>query len=89
MVKRNDVGYWMEEKIFSEDEIAARFHHRLASIHPFPNGNGRHARLMADILLQYVLGKPRFTWGDANLTYPGDGRKRYIEALVSADRGEY
>ncbi|HLB72414.1 MAG TPA: mobile mystery protein B [Sedimentisphaerales bacterium] len=85
----NDVGYWMENRTFSEDEIGTRFHHRLVSIHPFPNGNGRHARLIADILLENVLGKPTFTWGNANLIYAGDDRKRYIEALIAADRGEY
>ena len=84
-----DVGYWMENRTFSEDEIGTRFHHRLVSIHPFPNGNGRHARLIADILLENVLGKPTFTWGNANLIYAGDDRKRYIEALIAADRGEY
>src|SRR3990172_3767653 len=85
----NDVGYWMENRTFSEDEIGTRFHHRLVSIHPFPNGNGRHARLIPDILLENVLGKPTFTWGNANLIYAGEDRKRYIEALIAADRGEY
>ncbi len=85
----DDVEYWIEDKTFPEDEIAARFHHRLVSIHLFPNGNGRHARLMADILLETILNKPRFTWGKANLTESGDDRKRYIEALIAADGGEY
>ena len=85
----DDVEYWIEKKTFPAGEIAARFHHRLVSIHLFPNGNGRHARLMADILLESVFGKPRFMWGNANLVYRGDDRKRYIEALIAADRGEY
>lgn len=85
----DDVTCWIENKTFPGDETAVRFHHRLVSIHPFPKGNGRHARLMADILLENVLGKPRFTWGSANLIYTGDDRRRYIEALVAADRGEY
>jgi len=84
-----DVTYWIENKTFAADEIATRFHHRLVSIHLFPNGNGRHARLMADMLLENVLRKPRFTWGNADLIYSGDDRKRYIEALIAADRGEY
>ena len=84
-----DVAYWIENKTFAADEIAARFHHRLVSIHLFPNGNGRHARLMADMLVENVLGKTRFTWGNADLIYSGDDRKRYIEALIAADRGEY
>ena len=85
----NDVKYWIKNNTFLEDEIAARFHHRLVSIHLFPNGNGRHARLVADILLENILNKPSFTWGNANLVKSSDDRKRYIESLIAADRGEY
>jgi Fic-DOC domain mobile mystery protein B len=85
----DDVRYWIENKTFTEDEIAARFHHRLVYIHLFANGNGRHARLMADILLETRFHKPSFTWGSANLIKAGDDRKRYIESLIAADRGEY
>ena len=84
-----DAEYWIEKKPFSDDEIAARFHHRLVSIHLFPNGNGRHARLVTDLLLENILNKPPFTWGTANLVKSGDDRKRYIESLVAADRGDY
>ena len=82
----DDVLYWIENNTFIEDEIAARFHHRLVAIHLFPNGNGRHARLITDILLENVLNKPSFTWGNANLAKSGDDRKRYIESLIAADR---
>ena len=85
----DDVEYWIENKTFSEDEIAAIFHHRLVSIHPFANGNGRHARLMADILLENVLHKSPFTWGRASLTNAGTTRKQYIQSLVAADKGDY
>jgi len=85
----DDVKYWIENKTFSEDETAARFHHRLVSIHLFPNGNGRHARLMADILLENVLNKAPFTWGSANLIVSRVDRKKYIESLVAADRNDY
>jgi Fic-DOC domain mobile mystery protein B len=85
----DDVKCWIENKNFSDDEIAARFHHRLVSIHLFPNGNGRHARLVTDILLENILNKPPFTWGNANLVKSGNDRKRYIESLIAADRGEY
>ena len=71
------------------DEVAARFHHRLVSIHPFPNGNGRHARVMADLLLVHVLGKPRFTWGRVDLADAGKARDRYLSALREADRRNY
>jgi Fic-DOC domain mobile mystery protein B len=85
----DDVKYWIENKTFPDDEIAARFHHRLVFIHLFPNGNGRHARLIADILLENILTKPQFTWGSGNLAAAGLDRKIYIESLVAADKGDY
>lgn len=85
----DDVRYWIDNKTFGADEIAARFHHRLVKIHLFPNGNGRHARLMADILLDRIFGRTPFTWGNANLVKRGDDRKRYIASLAAADRGDY
>jgi Fic-DOC domain mobile mystery protein B len=80
----DDVRYQLEHGSFPADELAIRFHHRLVVIHPFPNGNGRHARLMAD-LLAMRLGRPRFTWGSASLIDPNEARRRYIAALQSAD----
>lgn len=62
----DDVHYQIEHASYPPDEIAVRFHHRLVAIHPFPNGNGRHARLMADLLAER-LGQPRFTWGSRSL----------------------
>lgn len=85
----DDVEYWIENKTFSGDEIAARFHHRLVFIHLFPNGNGRHARLIADILLENVLAKPPFTWGSGNLAAAGLDREKYIESFVTAEREDY
>lgn len=76
--------YWIENGTFPEDEIALRFHHQLVFIHPFPNGNGRHARLSAD-LLTVALGRPRFTWGGGNLTAADDIRRAYVAALRAAD----
>ena len=85
----DEVNGWLEYDTFSPDEIAARFHHRLVAIHAFPNGNGRHARLMADIVLVYLLGQKRFSWGQENLTNAGECRRHYIEALRAADRHDY
>lgn len=65
-------------------EIAVRLHHRLVRIHAFPNGNGRRARLIADLLVMQ-LGGERFSWGSVNLQNAGEVRKRYIEALKAAD----
>ncbi len=85
----DDVQFLIDNKTFSQDEIAVRFHHRLVSIHLFPNGNGRHARLMTDILLEYVLNRSRFTWGSADLSKYDEDRKIYIDALHAADKGDY
>jgi Fic-DOC domain mobile mystery protein B len=81
---QQDATYWVEHGTFAPDEIAVRFHHRLVFIHPFPNGNGRHARLAAD-LLAVKLGQKRFTWGSANLVEPAATRAAYISALKAAD----
>ena len=82
-----DVRYWIENSTYSADEIAVRFHHRLVLIHPFPNGNGRHARLIADVLIM-KFGRPAFTWGSANLVQEGAARVRYLEAIRAADNGD-
>ena len=79
----DDVGLDKEERVCL-DEIAVRFHHRVVQIHPFANGNGQHARLMADLLVMQP-GGGRLTWGSANLQQAGDVRKRYIESLKAAD----
>jgi Fic-DOC domain mobile mystery protein B len=79
-----DTKAWIEHSAYAADEIAIRFHHRLVQIHPFPNGNGRHSRLMADLLIMQ-LGGERFSWGSANLQDAGEVRKRYIAALKAAD----
>ena len=83
-----DTRFWIHEATFEPDEICIRFKHRLVSIHCFPDGNGRHARLMADILTENVFGRPVFTWGGVTLTRPGQARAVYISALRSADEGD-
>lgn len=84
-----DVSYWIEHQTFSPEEIAIRFHHRLVYIHPFPNGNGRCARLATDLLLKQ-LGLASFTWGRTSLVPPGKAREEYIRCLKKADReGDY
>src|SRR6202789_1817264 len=78
---------WTDGTSFEPDKIAARFHHRLVSIHPFANGNGRHARLLADVLAR-MQDRPIFTWGGADIVPQGDFRRRYINALQAADRND-
>ncbi len=80
----DDATFWIENETFGWVELAVRFHHRLVSIHPFFNGNGRHARLAADLLLSYH-GQKMLPWGRANLVTSGEARKAYIDALRSAD----
>jgi Fic-DOC domain mobile mystery protein B len=83
-----DVRAQIEHRAFPVDDIAARFHHRLVAIHAFPNGNGRHARMMADLLLVDLDGR-RFEWGRDSLVPADELRSRYIAALRSADEGDY
>jgi len=80
----DDVRYQVEHASYPPDEIAVRLHHRLVAIHPFPNGNGRHARLMADLLVER-WGRPRLTWGSRSLVDASETRQRYIAALQAAD----
>jgi Fic-DOC domain mobile mystery protein B len=80
----DDTNACIEHQTYPPDEIAVRFHHRLVQIHAFPNGNGRHARLMADLLVMR-LGGARFSWGRESLRDPSTLRQRYIAALQDAD----
>jgi Fic-DOC domain mobile mystery protein B len=80
----DDMRYWVEYGTFPPDELAVRLHHRLVAIHPFANGNGRHARLMADLLIERLGGQP-FTWGGGTLHDVGELRAAYIAALRAAD----
>ncbi len=84
-----DTKAQIEHASYPPDEIACRFHHRLVWIHPFANGNGRHARLITDLLLEKVLRQPRFSWGGMSETSEGDIRAGYLAALRAADKGDY
>ena len=84
----DDVKFWISNKTYPEDEIAIRYKHRLVGIHPFPNGNGRHSRLCADILISHIFDKPVFSWGSLNNHSETAGmREKYIKAILSADNG--
>ena len=84
----DDVKFWITNKTYTEKEIAIRFHHRLVQIHPFPNGNGRISRIMADLIMQ-SFGLKNLDWGSGNLTEISELRTKYISALQEADRGDY
>lgn len=84
-----NANYWVNNETFAVDELAARIHHALVLIHPFPNGNGRHVRMMADALLKQ-LGRPAFTWGSGtSLVTANEARARYLAALQAADKNEF
>jgi Fic-DOC domain mobile mystery protein B len=84
----DDTRFWVEHSTFPPDEIALRFHTRLTWIHPFPNGNGRHARLAADLLI-VALGHKRFSWGGGVLIDPNELRRSYISAVRAGDRHDF
>jgi Fic-DOC domain mobile mystery protein B len=80
----DDARFGIEHQSYAPDELAVRFHHRLVSVHPFHNGNGRWSRLAGDLLI-VQQGGPQFTWGSANIQAQGDMRQAYIDALKAAD----
>ena len=84
----DDCSFWIDNETYDYDEIATRFHHRLVYIHPYANGNGRHSRLAADLLL-VSMGQERFSWGRKNLVSVSETRSSYIAALRSADEHDY
>ena len=84
----DNARFWSNTKTYSPDEIAVRFHHALVSIHPFPNGNGRWSRLMADIAIVRSGGK-RFSWGGSSLRTDDETRRIYINALQAADNHDF
>lgn len=83
----DDTKYWINNNTYTPDEIAIRFKHRLVHIHCFPNGNGRHSRIMADIIIESVLGKNIFSWKYSNMVKPDKTRREYIAAIKEADNG--
>lgn len=83
----DDTKYWIENNSYSPEEIAIRFKHRIVSIHCFPNGNGRHSRLMADIIIESIFGKEIFSWHQSNMAKADETRKEYINSLREADNG--
>lgn len=84
----DDVPFWADNNTYSIHEIAIRLHHRLVAIHPFPNGNGRHSRILTNYFLRFS-NSDEFLWSSKDLIAEGDARDRYISALKKADVGEY
>ena len=84
----DDVQFWLQNNTLSLHEIAIRLHHRLVAIHPFPNGNGRHSRILTNYFLKFNHAG-EFTWSSKDLVRAGDARDRYISALKRADDGNF
>jgi Fic-DOC domain mobile mystery protein B len=84
----DDASYWLENNVYEPDEFALRFKHRLVSIHCFPNGNGRHSRMIADIIIEKIYQLPVFSWGSKSLADENDSRKNYLIAIRKADKGD-
>lgn len=86
----DDARYWAENSVFEPLEAAARFHHRMVFIHPYPNGNGRHARIAADTYLMKAYDHPPIKWTDGfDLQIDNERRNKYLGALRAADKGEF
>jgi len=83
----DDTKYWIANQTFSPQEISIRFKHRLVAIHCFPNGNGRHSRVMADIIIEDIFKAEIFSWQKSNMVKADQTRKKYIAALKEADIG--
>lgn len=85
----DDTNYWIINKTFSPQEIAIRFKHRIVSIHCFPNGNGRHSRMMADIIMESIFKEELFSWHQSNMVKAKETRTKYITALKEADNANF
>ena len=81
----DDALYWKQYETYEPQELAIRFKHRLVSIHCFANGNGRHSRLIADLIMEKIYNGNFFTWGSVNLVHSTDARSQYIQAVRKAD----
>jgi Fic-DOC domain mobile mystery protein B len=85
----DDTRFWIINSVFKPQELALRFHHRLVYIHPFPNGNGRLSRIMADAILTKILAENPIKWGEKSINSEGSIRSNYINALRRADKSDY
>lgn len=84
-----DAKFWIDHQVYAPAEMAIRFKHRLVSIHCFANGNGRHSRMMADLLMESVFKEEIFSWHQSNLLQANEIRSAYINALKAADQGDF
>ncbi|MFA9190576.1 mobile mystery protein B [Flavobacterium sp. FZUC8N2.13] len=81
----DDALFWVQNNTYEPEELAIQFKHRLVSIHCFANGNGRHSRLIADLIMEKLYNNKFFSWGSANLVKATETRNNYIQAVRKAD----
>jgi len=84
----DDAMYWYENDLYDPQTFCITLKHRLVSIHCFPNGNGRHSRLYADLLHTHIYAMQYFSWRGSSLSHASDERNAYLTALKKADRGD-
>ena len=84
----DDAIFWKQNNTYDSEELAIRFKHRLVSIHCFANGNGRHSRLIADLIVEKLFYSKFFSWGSANLVKATEARSKYMQAVRKADKNE-
>ena len=85
----DDANYWIEHQTYSVEQLALVFHHQLVKIHLFPNGNGRHARLVSDCIIKKYAPAKKIDWQGKNFRSSEELRKNYILSLRKADSGSY
>jgi Fic-DOC domain mobile mystery protein B len=85
----DDASYWLEHNVYTPEEFAIRFKHRLVSIHCFPNGNGRHSRMIADIIVEKIFQQTVFSWGSRTQSDENESREKYLIAIRKADKGDF
>lgn len=85
----DDARYWIEHGTYFPEELAIRLHHRLIKVHLFRNGNGRHGRMLADLLLLRHFKAARLSWGGGDLGRAGPRRETYIAGMRAADAHDY
>lgn len=84
--KMHDLLTWYRQEVETPTlhpvALAAEFHHRFVSIHPFDDGNGRMSRLLMNLILM------RHGYPIVVIKADEPTRNRYLAALSAADAGD-
>jgi Fic-DOC domain mobile mystery protein B len=83
----DDLKCWLQHGTGLLDQ-AVMLHHRAVQIHPFRNGNGRWARMLANIWLRRH-DHPPTEWPEETVGAQSTIRDEYIKAIRLADEGDY